>query len=881
MRLAAFVSAIGCALFALTGCRADDAAAPSAPAFEPGTCVDGDLDGFGVGCARGADCDDASPLVTNECYRCQNPGYEGCPCEAEGATTKCGMLESVAASAVTCGYGGATCVGGKWSACAVDRTATQRIRTGGSAPLGLDAAVACNIPCDPWCSNFPNDTPEGLDDGGLVATEAGLTLLAVDAGAPPPPDGGDAGGDAATVQTCNGLGEGTCAHPTCANGAALPEFCDISESACATPTWPSAPRPLVEVGTVTYDVDLTPSCSVGFVCTLDATVTCCAYDSCPPAAFPTYTYTNVGASTCEDRSCGACAAGTQCRGAEPNVTCCSPSSCTAQVCATSGYAYCCSSDWDQACVRLASSLCAACGDLDLDGDPDVDDCAQCDPLVNHGAFDFPDDGVDNDCSDGIASTLPTCDATLALDSASPLEYAKALDLCPTTTSSSTLGATTWGVLTDGANAPALTVADGARAATAPAFGILPAFGTSSYNQPRRGASMVALGTGAARAISDPDFASPQIGLERAADADASSLPQGYPASATNDPGCGASAHGTSFHDTVALAMAVRVPTNAQGYSFRSQWFTADYPEWTCSSSNDAFVALVDGSLVPSASPSFGNVLFGPSDVPVTVNLVGVPAQQTSAFFPIPGAAAYDHPYLAGTGYGGFCGNSLGGTNQYAYRRTVCGGSTGWLTTTVPAAAGETVRPTFALWDSGDERFDSLALIDDWRWLPKAASTTPIATSSDPSVPPAPTYVPSATFVRDYDSACQPGYAPTWLAWTWTSFTPADSDVQFEVATAATEAALAHQTLEPLYFTSSADDSFPTVLDGQPAHARASYSGVDTESGSVSIDASLDLNGQLKYGRYLRVRATLSASTDFTAAPLLSFWNVTYDCLPAQ
>lgn len=42
-------------------------------------CRDADGDGFGTGCDRGRDCDDADPMVTNECVICATP-QQGCKC---------------------------------------------------------------------------------------------------------------------------------------------------------------------------------------------------------------------------------------------------------------------------------------------------------------------------------------------------------------------------------------------------------------------------------------------------------------------------------------------------------------------------------------------------------------------------------------------------------------------------------------------------------------------------------------------------------------------------------------------------------------------------------------------------------------------------------
>src|SRR5690606_23387800 len=44
-----------------------------------------------------------------------------------------------------------------------------------------------------------------------------------------------------------------------------------------------------------------------------------------------------------------------------------------------------------------------------------------------------------------------------------------------------------------------------------------------------------------------------------------------------------------------------------------------------------------------------------------------------------------------------------------------GGGTGWLTTTAPVVPGEKIRLTFMIWDEGDHAYDSLVLLDNFRW----------------------------------------------------------------------------------------------------------------------------------------------------------------------
>lgn len=71
------------------GCGGDDAP-PGSVSANPGDgdagsrdelCVDEDVDGYGVNCDLGADCDDADPTQTNACFLCAQRPAKGCPCE--------------------------------------------------------------------------------------------------------------------------------------------------------------------------------------------------------------------------------------------------------------------------------------------------------------------------------------------------------------------------------------------------------------------------------------------------------------------------------------------------------------------------------------------------------------------------------------------------------------------------------------------------------------------------------------------------------------------------------------------------------------------------------------------------------------------------------
>ena len=142
-------------------------------------CVDGDGDGFGIGCSRGNDCDDGNAAVTNGCYICAHD-QPGCPCTSEGARAGCGKVTARVGDQTTCGYGSTVCAGGKWGECVLD--GTSRSFTSTRSGLGLAPPTACldNV-CDPYCKQYP-DTPDNslTTHTGIIGTDAGLTLDKVD-----------------------------------------------------------------------------------------------------------------------------------------------------------------------------------------------------------------------------------------------------------------------------------------------------------------------------------------------------------------------------------------------------------------------------------------------------------------------------------------------------------------------------------------------------------------------------------------------------------------------------------------------------------------------------------------------------------------------------
>lgn len=344
---------------------------------------------------------------------------------------------------------------------------------------------------------------------------------------------------------------------------------------------------------------------------------------------------------------------------------------------------------------------ASTADEDMDGfSPATGDCEDGSPQINPGAYDFPGNGHDEDCEGGDASAAAdVCDGA-AIDSRDPKDGARALGLCRFITADSKQ----WGVLSaryvqaNGEGAPM----------DARQTGILPRFGVV---MPRAGGSMLALSSGVARA---PD----QAGYTDDCDEfslDSGTPPDGYP---KNSPACLASGFGMEIYDAVALEVEIRVPTNAKSFAFDSNFYTYEYPGFICDEFNDFFVALLEPK--PDTLPD-GNILFDQDANPVSVNnsllQVCVPGDHGGKDFPCPQGEAQ----LQGTGYDGVSSCSVdpgsGGIGLFPGRNPSMpkNAATGWLKTTAPVKPGSVITLRFAIWDTGDSRLDSLALIDHFAW----------------------------------------------------------------------------------------------------------------------------------------------------------------------
>lgn len=234
--------------------------------------------------------------------------------------------------------------------------------------------------------------------------------------------------------------------------------------------------------------------------------------------------------------------------------------------------------------------------------------------------------------------------------------------------------------------------------------------------------MATLSSGTARAPNHPQYVAPQSGPAAGQQGSYVAgtvvpLPAGFAAAnggvLPNVPGCGPCVGATCsvVYDSIRLRVRIRVPTNAQSLTYRLKYYSSEYPESVCSSSNDAFVTLLHSQWVPSggarAIPADRNIAIDEEGSPLTVN--------TRAFtvcFPPPGA-----PGLCPSGTLELIGTGMGGWNN----ALTDGGGTEWLVNEAPVVPGEIITLDFIIWDTSDGLQDALIQLDDFRFLARAGT----------------------------------------------------------------------------------------------------------------------------------------------------------------
>ncbi len=291
------------------------------------------------------------------------------------------------------------------------------------------------------------------------------------------------------------------------------------------------------------------------------------------------------------------------------------------------------------------------------------DCNDQDPLVNPGAMEVPGDGVDNNC-DGQTDEMPApCDQG---NKADPMTYAGAIELCSPWVISAKLNMD----------------------ADPKSHAIRTILGTNY--KPKQGANMIMLSSGLAVDKKDPGWVEPQPGTSFT-NTDANPLPM-------QNNGCGNLPDSQTVNDYVELTLTLKVPTNAQSFSFNFMFVSAEYPEFVGTEFNDKFLAILD-------SKSYqGNISFDKNMHPITVNAGFFDVCQSSMTQCGQTMCTKPVSQLNGTGYedSDFGGDAVGG-------------GTGWLTTTSPVTPGETATLKFIIFDEGDHIYDSSVIIDNFQF----------------------------------------------------------------------------------------------------------------------------------------------------------------------
>jgi hypothetical protein len=353
-------------------------------------------------------------------------------------------------------------------------------------------------------------------------------------------------------------------------------------------------------------------------------------------------------------------------------------------------------------------VCVPGGDTDdVDGDgftPLGGDCEDCDPRRNPNAIEAPTtDGVplDEDCDGAIDEVEPQvfCDQDLLIDTEDALAAASAVDLCKMST-----GPTDWGVVS-----AAWVMADGSPPPSDPinlsnfhlGHGMLTALGP---NSPRRsGTKMLALSSGTARSPSDPHYIT-VAGFEKAYTGE---FAPGFPKEAAACPGIITGPP----RDVVGVELAIRAPSNAEGFSFEFNFHTFEWPGFVCSPFNDFFLAILDP--IPEGQTD-GNISFDEMGNPISVNnaLLRVCGCEGNP----PNACLVDS-LVATLSYECDLGNtSLFGTGFGFDTAVDDRAATGWLKSTAPVDGGTEFRLRLAVHDSGDGSLDSTTLIDNFQWI---------------------------------------------------------------------------------------------------------------------------------------------------------------------
>ena len=326
------------------------------------------------------------------------------------------------------------------------------------------------------------------------------------------------------------------------------------------------------------------------------------------------------------------------------------------------------------------------------------------------AYDFPGDGIDNDCDGTVDNPPGPCDSGLNAASASGSDFAKAIDICQVSDGHS------WGLIS-----ATYSQTDGNGNPDASQHYLGPNFGTGVT--PKTGAGLAILGSGPLRGNGQGGWADFH---GESSDGQMAGFPADWLAanngSLPSAPGCIPDPFASAV-SPIMVTLKIKVPTNAASFTMNVNFFSSEFPEYVCSPFNDFFVVLLDsGYNGMPANPADKNLAFytpdmGVTKYPVGVNLAttnkGLFTQCTNGKIGCDGTSPTTITTCTGT-------TELQG-NEMSADAAACdgkaGGGTGWLQTSGNVVSGETITLRIATWNTSDANLQSLAVIDSFTWNP--------------------------------------------------------------------------------------------------------------------------------------------------------------------
>ena len=260
--------------------------------------------------------------------------------------------------------------------------------------------------------------------------------------------------------------------------------------------------------------------------------------------------------------------------------------------------------------------------------------------------------------------------------------------------------------------------------------------------PRAGDTFVILSSGVA---GDAKTELAQLGTDDKRSSLGGTIPEPYRTAHENQlqthPSCPTG--GADIYDAVRLHLQIRAPENAKGFSFDFRFFSREYPYYVCSKYNDFFLTLLTdeaGKPLEGVNPD-GNISFDKDGNPVSVNNAffttcanapcnGIYEKPVNGQCPAMLACSAVNPEETDPSLqtmacgGNMCKDGADALSAYYPEyyssmdddpATKRGGATAWLTTQAPVKGGEIFNLDFYIWDTGDLRFDSSVILDNFQW----------------------------------------------------------------------------------------------------------------------------------------------------------------------